>query len=167
MPEDFPAAERQAIIPFDDGQISGAIIIACPEGSCSNEEIELVRLIVTQNVGALKRAVQHEEEVSALRGRVEAAAGFGELIGKDPKMQVVYKLIEDVAPSDATILIQGESGTGKELVARAIHAHSSRTAGPFVVINCSAYPATLLESELFGHEKGAFTGSLTPKSRPF
>ena len=167
VPEDFPAGERQAIIPFDDGQIGGAIVIACPEGACSQEELELVRLIVNQNAGALRRAMQHEEEVSALRGRVDAAAGFGDLIGKDPKMQVVYKLIEDVAPSDATVLIQGESGTGKELVARAIHAHSPRAPGPFVVINCSAYPATLLESELFGHEKGAFTGALRQKAGRF
>ena len=167
VPEDFPAAERQALIPFDDGQVGGAIVIACSEGSCSQEEIELVRLIVSQNAGALRRAMQHEEEVSALRGRVDAAAGFGDLIGKDPKMQVVYKLIEDVAPSDATVLIQGESGTGKELVARAIHVHSPRRQGPFVVINCSAYPATLLESELFGHEKGAFTGALRQKAGRF
>jgi two-component system response regulator HydG len=167
VPEDFPTAERQALIPFDDGQVGGAIVIACPEGSCSQEELELVRLIVSHNAGALRRAMQHEEEVSALRGRVEAAAGFGDLIGKDPKMQVVYKLIEDVAPSDATVLIQGESGTGKELVARAIHAHSPRGPGPFVVINCSAYPATLLESEPFGHEKGAFTGALRQKAGRF
>jgi transcriptional regulator with GAF, ATPase, and Fis domain len=167
VPEDFPVAERQALIPFNDSQVGGAIVIACPEGSCSQEDLELVRLIVSQNAGALRRAMQHEEEVSALRGRVDAAAGFGGLIGKDPKMQVVYKLIEDVAPSDATILIQGESGTGKELVARAIHAHSSRAQGPFVVINCSAYPATLLESELFGHEKGAFTGALRQKAGRF
>ena len=167
IPEDFPVSERQAIIPFDDGQVSGAIIIACAEGSCSNEEIELVRLIVSQNAGALRRAMQHEEEVSALRSRVDSAAGFGDLIGKDPKMQVVYKLIEDVAPSDATVLIHGESGTGKELVARAIHQHSPRKDGPFVVINCSAYPATLLESELFGHEKGAFTGALRQKAGRF
>jgi len=167
VPEDFPVAERQALIPFDGGQVSGAIVIACPEGSCSNEEIELVRLIVSQNAGALRRALQHEEEVSALRSRVDSAAGFGDLIGKDPKMQVVYKLIEDVAPSDATVLIQGESGTGKELVARAIHVHSPRGQGPFVVINCSAYPATLLESELFGHEKGAFTGALRQKAGRF
>jgi transcriptional regulator with GAF, ATPase, and Fis domain len=167
IPEDFPAAERQALIAFDDGRVGGAIVISCPEGSCSQEELELVRLIVNQNAGALRRAMQHEEEVSALRGRVDAAAGFGGLIGKDPKMQVVYKLIEDVAPSDATVLIRGESGTGKELVARAIHAHSPRAPGPFVVINCSAYPATLLESELFGHEKGAFTGALRQKAGRF
>jgi two-component system response regulator HydG len=167
VPEDFPAAERQALIPFDDGQVGGAIVIACHEGACSQEELELVRLIVSQNAGALRRAMQHEEEVSALRARVDDAAGFGGLIGKDPKMQVVYKLIEDVAPSDATVLIQGESGTGKELVARAIHAHSPRAPGPFVVINCSAYPATLLESELFGHEKGAFTGALRQKAGRF
>jgi transcriptional regulator with GAF, ATPase, and Fis domain len=167
VPEDFPAGERQAVIPFDDGQVVGALVIACPEGSCSQEELELVRLIVSQNAGALRRAMQHEEEISALRGRMDDAAGFGGLIGKDPKMQVIYKLIEDVAPSDATILIQGESGTGKELVARAIHGHSARAQGPFVVINCSAYPATLLESELFGHEKGAFTGAVRQKAGRF
>jgi DNA-binding NtrC family response regulator len=82
-------------------------------------------------------------------------------------MQVLYKLIDDIAPSDATVLIQGESGTGKELVARAIHARSLRHNKPFVVINCSAYPATLLESELFGHEKGAFTGAVRQKRGRF
>jgi two-component system response regulator HydG len=82
-------------------------------------------------------------------------------------MQVIYKLIEDVAPTDATVLIQGESGTGKELVARAIHGNSFRKNKPFVVINCSAYPSTLLESELFGHEKGAFTGAVRQKPGRF
>ena len=74
-------------------------------------------------------------------------------------MHMIYKLIEDISPTDSTVLIQGESGTGKELVAGAIHRKSLRKDKPFVVINCSAYPSTLLESELFGHEKGAFTGA--------
>jgi len=78
-------------------------------------------------------------------------------------MQALFRLTEDIAPTDATVLIQGESGTGKEMVARAIHQMSPRSNKPFVVIDCSAYPATLLESELFGHEKGAFTGATRQK----
>ena len=166
--EDFLATERQAIIPLDRNHVEGAAVIACPDGcDCNVEEIQRVGLILNQAAGALKRALQHEEEQDALKAQVEQAQGFGELIGKDPKMRVIYKLIEDVAPSDATVLIQGESGTGKELVARAIHQLSPRQGGPFIVINCSAYPATLLESELFGHEKGAFTGALRQKAGRF
>jgi DNA-binding NtrC family response regulator/HAMP domain-containing protein len=168
LPEDFNPAERQAIIPLSSDKVCGAAIISCPGGcACNQEEIERVRLILNQTAGALGRAVLYEDEVIGLKKRLDAAIGFGGLIGKDPKMQVVYQLIEDVAPADATVLIQGESGTGKELVARAIHQHSPRKDGPFVVINCSAYPATLLESELFGHEKGAFTGALRQKSGRF
>jgi DNA-binding NtrC family response regulator/HAMP domain-containing protein len=168
LPEDLNLVERQAIIPLSSDQVCGAAIIACPGGcACNQEEIERFRLMLNQTAGALGRALLHEDEVMGLKKRLDAATGFGDLIGKDPKMQVVYKLIEDVAPSDATVLIQGESGTGKELVARAIHQHSPRKDGPFVVINCSAYPATLLESELFGHEKGAFTGALRQKAGRF
>ncbi|MBM4273407.1 MAG: HAMP domain-containing protein [Deltaproteobacteria bacterium] len=167
-PEDFPAAERQAIIPLDHRQVEGAAVIACPaKCACHLDEIERVGLILNQAAGALRRAILHAEEVGRLQAKVNTAQGFGEIIGKDPKMQMVYKLIEDVAASDATILIQGESGTGKELAARAIHRLSPRQAKPFVVINCSAYPATLLESELFGHEKGAFTGALRQKAGRF
>jgi nitrogen regulation protein NR(I) len=82
-----------------------------------------------------------------------------QIIGKSKAMQEIYKLIGQVAESDVTVLIRGESGTGKELVARAIYQHSHRTNGPFLAINCAAIPETLLESELFGHEKGAFTGA--------
>ncbi len=101
-----------------------------------------------------------------MRTRVEVdrdpAAGHGEaIIGRSRPMQEVYKAIGRVAPTDATILLRGESGTGKELVARAIYQHSLRADKPFLVINCVAIPETLLESELFGFEKGAFTGALT------
>src|SRR5205823_3069209 len=81
------------------------------------------------------------------------------LIGRSSAMQEVYKAIGRVAPKDLTVLILGESGTGKELVARAIYHHSARSAAPFLAINCAAIPETLLESELFGHEKGSFTGA--------
>ncbi|RJR40108.1 MAG: HAMP domain-containing protein [Deltaproteobacteria bacterium] len=166
--EEFLATERQAILPLDRNHVAGAAVIACPGGcDCNLEEIQRVGMILNQAAGALKRALQHEEDQDALKSKVEQIQGFGELIGKDPKMRVIYQLIEDVAPADATVLIQGESGTGKELAARAIHQHSLRKDGPFVVINCSAYPATLLESELFGHEKGAFTGALRQKAGRF
>src|SRR5262249_28393968 len=81
------------------------------------------------------------------------------LLGRCPAMQEVYKSIGRVAPQDVTVLIRGESGTGKELVARAVYQHSRRADRPFAVINCAAIPETLLESELFGHEKGSFTGA--------
>jgi two-component system response regulator HydG len=161
FPPEMQAARQFAVLPFHHQQgFLGAMVIGCPaECACVTRELDVIDLILKQTSGALRRAVLHEEEIRDLRARIEPTAEFSGLIGKDPKMQVIYKLIEDVAPTDATVLIQGESGTGKELVARAIHQHSPRREKPFVVINCSAYPSTLLESELFGHEKGAFTGA--------
>ncbi|MFQ5840347.1 MAG: sigma-54-dependent transcriptional regulator [Candidatus Methylomirabilales bacterium] len=98
-------------------------------------------------------------EVALLKAALRDRRDFGQIVGASQGMQELFKLIGQVADSDATILVQGESGTGKELVAKAIHAASPRAEGPFVTINCAAIPKDLLESELFGHEKGAFTGA--------
>ena len=111
--------------------------------------------------------VAHEEAILNLQQKLDSSSEFSGIFGKDLKMQMVYRLIEDIAATDATALIQGESGTGKELVAKAIHERSDRKDKPFVVINCSAYPETLIESELFGHERGAFTGALRQKAGRF
>jgi formate hydrogenlyase transcriptional activator len=88
---------------------------------------------------------------------------FEQLIGNSPALETVLEQVERVAPTGSTVLIQGETGTGKELIARAIHNISSRCGRPFVKINCAAIPLDLLESELFGHEKGAFTGAIAQK----
>ncbi|MDP6620493.1 MAG: sigma-54 dependent transcriptional regulator, partial [Nitrospinota bacterium] len=106
-------------------------------------------------------------EVKSLREEVHARYGLNNIIGKSKAMQDVFSLIERVAPSNSTVLIQGKSGTGKELVAKAIHYNSPRRRFPFVPINCSAIAETLLESELFGHVKGAFTGAIANKKGIF
>ena len=102
-----------------------------------------------------------------LREALEHRQGFGEIIGRSPAIQQVYKMISRVAPTKTTILIQGESGTGKELVARAIHRQSPYAEGPFLPINCGAIPENLIESELFGHQAGAFTGAAKAKDGLF
>ncbi len=107
---------------------------------------------------ALERHVLTTEN-RQLRDRLETRTRFAEMIGDSEPMHQIYNLIEMVAGTDATVLVVGESGTGKELVARAIHHKSPRTNGPFVTVNCGALPESLLESELFGYEKGAFTGA--------
>jgi DNA-binding NtrC family response regulator len=102
-------------------------------------------------------------ETSDLRRRLIEQAADGEILGSAPSMQRVFELLEAVAPTDANVLIVGESGTGKELVANAIHDRSARRDGPWVKINCAALPKDLIESELFGHMRGAFTGATTDK----
>jgi DNA-binding NtrC family response regulator len=99
-------------------------------------------------------------EIILLRRRVRQVWGLGKLVGTSAPMQEVYRLVELAAPTPAPVLITGESGTGKELAARTLHELSPRARGPFVAVNCAAIPETLLESEIFGHEKGAFTGAL-------
>src|SRR5262249_13583220 len=112
-----------------------------------------VRLVVDRALGARALA---REVVERRTGRDEMWE-FGALVGKSPKMQEVYKTIGRIAATDVTVLLRGESGTGKEVVARVIHHYSRRAGRPFVAVSCAAIPATLLETELFGHERGAFT----------
>jgi len=107
------------------------------------------------------------EENRRLRAEVERRFSFDNLIGRSGAMQAVFEKIRAVADTDATVLLLGESGTGKELVARAIHHNSARRGRPFVPVNCAAIPETLLESELFGHEKGAFTGAVRKRAGLF
>ena len=102
-----------------------------------------------------------------LSSQLEGLTHFGELTGQSEEMRAVYQIIEAVATSTASVLIFGESGTGKELVARALHAKSERSKGPFFALNCAALPKDILENELFGHEKGAFTGSTNEKPGAF
>jgi DNA-binding NtrC family response regulator len=98
-------------------------------------------------------------EVKALRRQLREHGTFGSLVGNSPEMRKIYQVVEQAAPTSASVLITGQSGTGKELVAQTIHQLSPRASFPFIAINCAAIPETLLESEIFGHEKGAFTGA--------
>ena len=108
-----------------------------------------------------------EREVTTLRGEVSQKYSVRGLVGDSPAMQKVYKMIQKALRGDLTVAIHGESGTGKELVAKAIHYHSTRKRGPFVVVNCAAIPRELMESEFFGHEKGSFTGAHARKIGKF
>jgi PAS domain S-box-containing protein len=128
----------------------------------SDIDLHFIQALMDQTSGHIRSLVLHEAEIKQIR-RQAPKISHGELIGQSKKMQEVYELIDLVAASDATVLITGDNGTGKELVAQAIHGQSLRRKGPFVVANCSAYSPTLLESELFGHEKGAFTGAIRQK----
>jgi len=123
------------------------------------------RLVLFVNKAiAMYRVVK---EYRRLRDAVESQYSFGNIIGKSKAMQDVFEIIRKVAPANATVLIEGESGTGKELVAKSIHFNGPRRDKPFVAVNCSALAESLLESELFGHEKGAFTGAIAMKKGRF
>jgi DNA-binding NtrC family response regulator len=115
----------------------------------------------------LLRMKQLEEENVRLRKKIEERFGLEGLVGKSSQMEKIYQLIETVSQTDTTVLIYGESGTGKEMVANAIHLQSPRKNGSFIKVNCSALPETLLETELFGHERGAFTGAFRQRKGRF
>ncbi len=127
---------------------------------CNNTELLL----------KIRRALdmrQKDRELMRLREELHSTYSFGSMVTRSEKMKQVILSIRQVADTDVTILLQGESGTGKELVARALHYNSNRSAKPFIAVNCSAIPENLLESELFGHEKGAFTGAMKQKAGKF
>jgi Nif-specific regulatory protein len=139
-------------------------------GSSSAASVRLLNVICTMIAQAIKlnKMVESErrllqDENVRLRGELKTRFDVHNMVGTSNAMQQVYRLIEQVADSNATVLIRGESGTGKDLVAHAIHYNSLRADKPFVKVNCTAMPETLLESELFGHEKGAFTGAVERK----
>jgi len=137
----------------------------------SNRKILESNQLLAQKSNEYKKLYQELEqkleENRSLRKEVAYQYSLGDLVGRSAALQKVFQIIRDVAPTEATILILGESGTGKELAARAIHAESQRHAGPLIVVNCAALSENFLDSELFGHEKGAFTGAIRQKHGKF
>jgi formate hydrogenlyase transcriptional activator len=150
----FPVEYRSTPI-FRDGRIAGAVVVFQDITARRRSERTLQR--------ALEQLRQHKNALLArnvyLEEEIARAQGLGEIIGQSSALRDVLNTVLHVAPTDTTVLIQGESGTGKELLARAIHRLSARSQGPLVKVNCGAMPVTLVESELFGHERGAFTGA--------
>jgi two-component system nitrogen regulation response regulator GlnG len=154
-------------------QSSRTMIIVITAASTMNNAVEAMKRgahdyltkpfenldLVAAAVGRAVEVAAQAADLTRLKDEVNRQLVGGEIIGRGPAMQEVYKLVGRMVNNDATVLLRGESGTGKELVARAIHFKSPRWRGPFVAVNCSAIPHGLLESELFGHERGAFTGA--------
>lgn len=147
----------------------------CVQTDLINRDRELVPVRITfaaltDTDGHLTGYLETIEDIRAMQGRgddITRAFGFSEMIGKSPEMEKVFRMLPLIAQNDSSVLITGETGTGKDLVAEAIHEASNRARGPFIKINCGALPETLLESELFGHQKGAFTGAVENKPGRF
>jgi DNA-binding NtrC family response regulator len=174
-PEDFDLVreirlhdpETLVILLADGGSVENAVRAIQHEGDYHYLEKPIapdkLRLVIDISIELANARRENE----LLRRQLQDRGAFGELVGNSDPMHKVYTLIEQVAPSSASVLITGESGTGKELVARTIHKMSPRRDQPFVAINCSAIPETLMESELFGYEKGAFTGAASRRQGCF
>ncbi len=156
------------IIVTPSGSIDGAV-----EAVKSGAEDYLTAPVdMNRLLGSLRRIVERDEQpthevVPTTRARRKQTSEAGQIIGSSPAIEHVRSLIEKVAPSDARVLITGENGTGKELVARWLHEKSARSAAPFVEVNCAAIPSELIESELFGHERGAFTSAIKQRKGKF
>lgn len=158
--------DTEVVIMTAFGTIEKAVE-AMREGAYDFVTKPLKRPLVVRSVTRAHEKWALKAENQALRAELEAVMGSRSLIGNSPAMRRVLDTIEQVAQASTTVLILGESGTGKELVARAIHRKSRRSRGPFIAINCAAIPVTLLESELFGHERGAFTGAFSRREGRF
>ncbi len=152
-------------------RIIGTLSLArLTDSSFTQEEVDFLSRVADQIAIAVSNALEYgqvseakerlAEEKCYLEDEIRTERDFGEIVGTSSRLKSVLKQVEIVATTDATVLIQGETGTGKELIARAIHDLSARSAHPFVKVNCAAIPRDLIESELFGHEKGAFTGAI-------
>jgi DNA-binding NtrC family response regulator len=162
--QSFP--EMKVILMSVNGS-ADSVAYAMQEGVCDclTKPFSMNKLLLVVNRLLRMRAL--EVENVSLRKRVGEQYGFGGLVGRSPRMLQIYDTIETVSQTDATVLISGESGTGKELAANAIHLLSNRKNAPFVKVNCAALPETLLETELFGHERGAFTGAIRQRRGRF
>jgi len=158
--------EAEVVIMTAFGTIERAVE-AMREGAYDFVTKPLKRPLLVRSVGRALEKASLQAENRQLRAELDAISGERTLIGNSPAMRKVLDTLNQVAPANTTVLILGESGTGKELAARAIHQRSRRSRGPFVAINCAAIPVTLLESELFGHERGAFTGAFARREGRF
>src|SRR5438045_1734662 len=162
----------QLIEEVEKRRIPGTVSVTTGHGSI-DEAVQAMRLgaydFITKPIDfqhlrlVVQRALRErtlQDEVAYLREQLQSRFSFQNIISKSPKMHAVFELINNLAHTNSTVLIEGETGTGKELVARAIHQASQVRAGPMVAVNCAALPENLLESELFGHEKGSFTSAV-------
>jgi DNA-binding NtrC family response regulator len=159
LPESVEGATRPEIILITGHATVDSAVLALRGGVLDYlvKPVDVPRLkAVLANVS---RTLALKHEIGSLRDELRRLGHFGSMIGNSPPMQEVYDRVMRVAPTEATVLVTGESGTGKEMVAQTLHALGPRRKGPFVPVNCSAVPPNLIESELFGHEKGSFTGA--------
>jgi two-component system response regulator AtoC len=164
----FPDFPSEIAIPLHiKDKFRGALYLAKRAGAFLSDHVNILDILVKNATTAYDNAIMHsllsleakslQTEVEKLKKREDILLGFHDILGQSVKMIEIFHMIEDVASHNTNVLVQGESGTGKELIARAIHRQSNRRAKPFVDVNCAAIPGTLLESEIFGYEAGAFT----------
>ena len=162
------ALERCADLPIARGDLRRALL-RTPVLSAEGEGMlgDLLELVVNEILVFREEVARKERRLDRLTQELAERSEYGQLIGKSPSMRALYRTLDKVAATDSSVLILGENGTGKELVARALHFHSDRKDKPFIVQNCSAFNDNLLDSELFGHARGAFTGAVGTKKGLF